>query len=29
MPKAKFYAVAVGRKVGVFKSWDACKAEVR
>ncbi|KAL7417057.1 hypothetical protein BDY24DRAFT_157003 [Mrakia frigida] len=25
----KFYAVGVGRKVGVFGSWDECKQQVR
>ena len=28
MPK-KYYAVAVGRKTGVFESWDECKKQVR
>lgn len=25
---AKFYSVARGRKIGVFKTWDECKAQV-
>ncbi|KAL3931497.1 MAG: hypothetical protein SGBAC_011277 [Bacillariaceae sp.] len=31
MPKSKgkkFYAVAKGRKVGIFQTWDECKAQV-
>lgn len=31
MPKSKgtkFYAVAKGRKVGIFETWDECKAQV-
>eukprot|EP00934_Nitzschia_sp_Nitz4_P004842 Nitzschia sp. Nitz4//scaffold27_size158506//132088//133248//NITZ4_002620-RA/size158506-snap-gene-0.205-mRNA-1//1//CDS//3329545548//4832//frame0 len=27
MPKKKYYAVAVGRKVGVFDTWDECKEQ--
>jgi hypothetical protein len=27
--KGKFYAVAVGRKVGIYKSWSECEAQVR
>jgi ribonuclease HI len=29
MPKTKFYAVAKGRKVGVYSTWDECQAQVR
>ncbi len=25
---SKYYAVAKGRKVGIFRSWDECKAQV-
>lgn len=25
---AKFYAVKAGRKIGIFKTWDECKAQV-
>ena len=28
MPKRKFYAVAVGRKTGLFSTWDLCKEQV-
>jgi viroplasmin and RNaseH domain-containing protein len=30
MPKKKgdHYAVAVGRKIGIFPSWDKCKEQV-
>ena len=29
MPKKKqFYAVAIGRKVGIYQSWDDCKKQV-
>ena len=31
MPKSKakkFYAVAKGRKAGIFETWDECKAQV-
>lgn len=30
MPKKKkFYAVAAGRKVGIYSDWDGCKEQVR
>ncbi|CAB9519403.1 Pfam:RnaseH [Seminavis robusta] len=28
MAKKKFYAVSAGRKIGIFETWDACKAQV-
>ena len=28
MGKKKFYAVKVGRKPGIYQSWDECKAQV-
>ena len=28
MGKKKFYAVKVGRKPGIYLSWDACKAQI-
>lgn len=27
--KHKYYAIAVGRKVGVVRSWDECKKQVK
>ena len=27
-PKTKYYAVAKGRNIGIFTSWDECKANV-
>jgi hypothetical protein len=29
MAKKKFYAVAVGRKVGIYDTWDECEKQVR
>eukprot|EP00980_Cylindrotheca_fusiformis_P028516 scaffold22607_cov123-Cylindrotheca_fusiformis.AAC.13 len=28
MPKTKFYAVAIGKKVGVYNTWAECQAQV-
>lgn len=29
MPTNKFYAVAIGRTIGVFNTWNECQKEVR
>jgi ribonuclease HI len=29
MPKKKFYAVAIGRQLGIFRSWSECEAQVK
>jgi len=29
MPTAKFYAVATGRKTGIYRSWSDCEKQVR
>ena len=28
MSKSKIYAVAVGRKVGIFNNWEECKESI-
>lgn len=29
MPKKKYYAVAIGRQLGVFEAWNECEAQVK